>query len=162
MRTGPTMKLEPILLSLGLLAPLSAPVIVPALRQAQGASQDPYQKAFDEFDARFKQLLAVNDAAGMADLVRKSPDVAVRYADTLCQLLAKGSTEELEKQIAAVRVAWKTAMQTSFVDKIYEYHSLLDAHMRSERQKMVDAYTKSLASYNDNLKGDKKSSAFET
>jgi hypothetical protein len=156
------MKLETLLLSLGLLAPLGARAFLSTPVQAQAASQDPYQKAYDEFDARFKQLLAVNDAAGMADLVRKSTDVAVRYADTLCQLLAKGSTEELEKQIAAVRAAWKTAMQTSFVDKIYEYHSLLDAHMRSERQRMVDAYTKALASYSDNLKGDKKGAAFET
>jgi len=156
------MKLQTLLFSLSLLAPLGAPALARALLQAPGAAQDPYQKAFDEFDARFKQLLAVNDSAGMADLVRKSPDVAVRYADTLCQLLAKGSTEELEKQIAGVRVAWKTAMQTSFVDKIYEYHSLLDSHMRSERQRLVDTYTKALASYTENLKGDKKASAFET
>ena len=157
------MQLESILLSLGLWAPLSAPAHVPAqAQQAQGASQDPYQKAYDEFASRFKQLLAVSDSAGMADLVRKSPDVAVRYVDDMCQMLAKGSTEELEKLIAALRSAWKTAMQTNFVDKMYEYHSLLDARTRGERQKMVDTYTKSLASYNDNLKGDKKGSAFET
>jgi hypothetical protein len=156
------MKLETILITLAALLPASAPLLAPVLRQAQAASQDPHQKAYDDFDKSFKQLLAVNDAQGMADLVRKSPDVAVRYVDDHCQLLAKGSTDELEKLIAALRSAWKASMQTSFVDKIYEYHSLMDSRVRNERQRMIDAYGKSAASFDENLAGAKKGSAFDT
>lgn len=153
------MKLGTLLITLGALAPVTAAA---ARLGARVPTQDAHQKAFDEFDTRFKQLLAVNDTAAMASLVRQSPDVAVRFVDTYCLQLSKGSTEELEKLIAGARVAWKTAMGTSFVDRLYEYHSLLDARLRGERVRFVDAYDKALASYSSNVQGDKKAAALET
>ena len=153
------MKLESLLflaLSLGPAAALTGPFdAVPA------APQDLHQKAFDDFVARFKQLLEVNDADGMAELVRRSPEVAVRYADTLCQQVVVAGSAELEKQIAGLRKAWKTAMQTAFVDKIYEYHSLLEPRMRAERLRLTEAYDKALARYSENVAGAKDGRGFE-
>ena len=156
------MKLGTLLISMGALAPVSAAAArIAGWWPAPAAIQDAHQKAFDEFDARFKQLLAVNDTAALASLVRQSPEVAVRFVDTYCLQLSKGSTEELEKLIAGARAAWKTALGTNFVDKLYEYHSLMDSRTRGERARMEDAYNKALATYTTNAQGEKKGATFE-
>jgi hypothetical protein len=156
------MKLESLLLLA--LSPLPASFAAPPAAPPGAtapAAQDVHQQAYDDFVKRFKQFLGVNDADGMADLVRKNPGVAVRYADTLCQQISAAGSDELEKQIAALRKAWKTALKTDFVDNLYEYHSLLDARGRKERERLVQSYDKALGRYVANLEGDRTDAGFE-
>lgn len=132
-------------------APLAEPLVAP---------QD-HQKIYDDFVARFKQFLKVNAAEDMAQLVRRQPDVAVRFADTLCQQVAVAGSDELEKQIAALRVAWKTAMKTNFVENLYEYYSLLDSKVRPERLRMAQEYDKALERYGRTISGDRSEVGFQ-
>lgn len=149
-------------MSLSLLFALSlapAPGVQPA--PAPFAAQEDHQKIYDDFVARFRQYHKVNAAEDMAQLVRRSPDVAVRYADTLCQLVAVAGSDELEKEVAALRVAWKTAMKTDFVENQYEYYSLLDARKRPERLRFAQEYDKAMERYGRTTGGDRSASGFQ-
>lgn len=125
------------------------------------ALQDDHQKIYDDFVARFKQYLKVNSAEDMAQLVRRQPDVAVRFADTLCQQVAVSSSDDLEKEVAALRLAWTTAMKTNFVDHQYEYYSLLDARKRPERLRFAQEYDKALQRFTITATGKRDAAGFQ-
>lgn len=135
----------------------SAPQPAPAAL----AAQEDHQKIYDDFVARFRQFHKVNATEDMAQLVRRQPDVAVRYADTLCQKVAVESSDELEKEVGALRVAWKTAMNTKFVEHQYEYYSLLDARKRPERLRFAQEYDKALARYSATSTGKRDAAGFQ-
>lgn len=140
------------------LGPVPAAVALPPVAPLC-APQD-HQKLYDEFVSRFRQYLKVNASEDMAQMVRRQPDVAVRYADTLCQQVAVASNDQIEKEIAGLRVAWKTAMKTDFVENLYEYYSLLDSRIRPERLRMAQEYDKALERFNKTAYGDKKVEGF--
>jgi len=141
------------------LGPLPVAVALPA--PAPLAVLQDHQKIYDDFVTRFKQFLKVNAAEDMAQMVRRQPDMAVRYADTLCQQVSVAGNDEIEKQIAALRVAWKTAMQTNFVENLYEYYSLLDSKVRPERLRMAQEYDKALERYGRTVNGDRSAVGFQ-
>jgi hypothetical protein len=144
---------------------LIALALVPSHARNGTGAQPPapvqdHQKIYDDFVGRFKQFMKVSATEDMVQMVRKEPAVAVRYADTLCQKVVTAGSEELEKEVAALRVAWKTAMKTNFVENLYEYHSLFDPHKRADRVRLVQEYDNARGRHLELLKGDRESQAF--
>ncbi|HVS18686.1 MAG TPA: hypothetical protein VMT18_08815 [Planctomycetota bacterium] len=140
----------------------SAPAAVARLAPAPEtvAAQEDHQKIYDDFVQRVPQVLKLHAADDMAALVRRQPVVAVRYADTLCQQVAVAGNDQIEKEIAGLRVAWKTAMKTDFVANQYEYYSLLDSRIRPERLRMALEYDKAMARYDKTITGDRSEVGF--
>lgn len=138
-------------------APTAAAPTAPAPR-----AQEDHQKIYDDFVARFLQFHKLNAAEDMAQLVRRLPVPAIRYADDLTEKVAVSNSDELEKEVASLRVAWKTAMKTDFVENLYEYQSLLDPRARAERLKLRLEYDKALGRYAAVVSGDRSSAGFAT
>ena len=122
------------LLALIALALGPAPSVASPVVPAPVLVQDLHQRAYDDFVDRFRQFLKLNDADQMSRMVRKNPSVAVRYADWLTQQVVVAGSEETEKEVNALRLAWKTAMKTNFVENLYEYHSLIKPRNRAINQ----------------------------
>jgi len=144
-----------------LLALALAPAPGPLAAPAPTAAQEDHQKIYDDFVARFRQFHKLNAAEDMAQLVRRQPDVTVRYADTITQQVVVMGSEELEKEVASLRVAWKTAMRTDFVENLYEYHSLMDPRKRHERVRFAQEYDKALQRYSALTGAGRNAAAFE-
>src|SRR5688572_25591748 len=142
------------------LAPAPAVAATPAAAPAPAprAAQEDHQKIYQDFVARFLQFHKINAAEDMAQLVRRQPEVAVRYADDLTEKVAQANSEELEKEVASLRVAWKTAMKTDFVENLYEYQSLMDPRARNERLRLRLEYDKALERYGRTTSGDRSAS----
>jgi len=109
------------------------------------------QNTHDEFRAKFKQAMALNANEEMASLVRKYTPEAVSWIMETAEAIAGASNESLERRMAALRKAWKTAKDSKFCDKMYEYFSLLKPALKTERNKQKVRYEKALTKYVENL-----------
>jgi hypothetical protein len=109
------------------------------------------QNSHDEFRAKFKQAMELNAAEEMASLVRKNTPEAVSWIMETSEAIAGASNEALERRMAALRQAWKTARDSKFCDKMYEYFSLLEPALKTERNKQKARYEKALSKYVENL-----------
>lgn len=109
------------------------------------------QNTHDEFRAKFQQAMTLNATDEMASLVRKFTDEAVVWIMETAEGISNGSNEALEKRMAALRKAWKTARDSKFCDEMYEYFSLLEPAMKTERKKLKVRYEKALEQYRENL-----------
>jgi hypothetical protein len=142
------------------LALAAAPALAAPTVPAPRAAQEDHQKVYDDFVARFRQFHKINAAEDLAQLVRRQPVAAIRFADDLTEKVAQANSDELEREVTALRVAWKTAMKTDFVENLYEYQSLLDPRMRNERLRMRLEYDKALERYGRTTSGDRSAVGF--
>jgi hypothetical protein len=94
------------------------------------------QNRHDEFKKKFRQAMGINSRDEMAKLVREYQDEAVWLIVGTCEAIAEGPSDELETLVDALRKAWKQAVNTAFVDSVYEYYSLLDPVLKREQQEL--------------------------
>lgn len=122
-------------------SPSAAPATVPVLRQEQ----------HDEFRAKFMQAMELNATDEMANLVRKYTAEAVTWIIETAEAISNASNEHLEKRMAALRKAWATAKDSKFCDNMYEYFSLIEPAIKTERSKLKSRYDKARLKYIENL-----------
>lgn len=91
---------------------------------------------------KFRQAMEIAATSEMAKLVRTNQQHAVESIILTCEQISVQTNEELEKEIAAFRKAWKESMKTGFVDKVYTYFSLLRPEFRTQRRKLKVQYDK--------------------
>ncbi|MAF65430.1 MAG: hypothetical protein CMJ84_07215 [Planctomycetes bacterium] len=104
-----------------------------------------------EFQKRFEQAMAINSTTEMSRLVKSSTPEAVDWIMKTAEGISTRNSEKLETRMAALQTAWRSAMETDFCDKMYEYFSFLDGHTKKERARMRSEYDKFLADYLKNL-----------
>lgn len=109
------------------------------------------QNTHDEFRAKFAQAMELNANEEMASLVRKFTPEAVAWIMETAEGIATASNEALERRMAALRKAWKTAKDSKFCDHMYEYFSLLEPALKTERNKLKVRYEKALTKYRENV-----------
>ena len=119
-------------------APRSAPAYSP-------------QTTHDEFRAKFNQALGLNANEEMAKLVRKYTPEAIAWIMQTAESISNQSSETLERRMAALRKAWKKSKDSKFCDHMYEYFSLLEPAIKTERLKLKSRYDKSRNKYVENL-----------
>ncbi|MDP6987858.1 MAG: hypothetical protein QF903_00095 [Planctomycetota bacterium] len=118
-----------------------------SLLSAAGGVQDKHL----EFQKRFEQAMAINSTTEMSRLVKNSTPEAVDWIIKTAERIATQNSEKLETRMAALQGAWRSAMETDFCDKMYEYFSFLDGHTKKERTRMRSEYDKLLGDYLKNL-----------
>ncbi|MCA8978758.1 MAG: hypothetical protein H6831_12555 [Planctomycetes bacterium] len=111
----------------------------------------PIQNSHDEFRSKFAQAMELNANEEMASLVRKNTAEAVAWIMETAEAISTSSNEALERRMAALRKAWKTAKDSKFCDHMYEYFSLLEPALKTERNKLKVRYEKALTKYRENL-----------
>ena len=139
-----------------ILAVLLAVGGAPALSEAPSAAPSAPvsiapQNTHDEFRAKFTQAMELNANEEMATLVRKFTPEAVAWIMETAEGIASASNETLERRMAALRKAWKTAKDSKFCDHMYEYFSLLEPALKTERNKLKVRYEKALTTYRENV-----------
>jgi hypothetical protein len=93
------------------------------------------------FMDKFRQAIKINSKPEMARLVRTNQVEAIDSIVSICEAIAQQSSERLEKEIAALREAWEEVFDTSFVDEMYEYFSLLPHDVKSARTTLRGRFT---------------------
>jgi hypothetical protein len=117
------------------------------------ASSAPAQSRYDEFTKRFAQAQSVNDKPEMAKLVKTYQGEAVMRTEFLCSQVATYSTEEVEREIEALRQAWQSSMKGRFVDNYYAYLALMKPPQLKERQRLKDSFEIHRAKFVENQVG---------
>ncbi len=93
-----------------------------------------------EFATKFRMALEINAKDEIAKLVRSYSDSAITRVIDLCQVLPGGGNEIAEKELKVLKEAWRTAFRSGFVDKMYDYFSLLDSRGVRELGKLDPQY----------------------
>ena len=136
-----------------------AALVVPAVDLAAPLAQQGTR--YDEFTTKFHQALAIADYEEMAKLVKIYHGESVLHIDFIGTQIATGSSEALEKEMAALMRSWKEAMKTGFAEWMYQYCSLLDPQRKAERKRLVEAYNSALKRFEENRTGPKAGPTFE-
>ena len=134
------MKPSRFLLSILALSTLSA--VLP-MAQAKVVGSAPELGAAvdrDSFLKEFRQAKAIGAKDQMEKLIQRNQADAVDAIITLCTSLGGATNDSIEDDLNSLRIAWKGGMKSSFVEKVYEYYSLLDGTSRVERVKLVNKY----------------------
>ena len=97
------------------------------------AAPEPAVVETTDFLKSFRELMKINAKEKMAALVKKRSAEAVMEVVRICEDIAKRPSEELERDITALRKAWRDSMKSDFVGIQYEYHSLLRPEFKKER-----------------------------
>ncbi|MEO6708033.1 MAG: hypothetical protein ABI054_02920, partial [Planctomycetota bacterium] len=134
-------------LALTLQVPLTAR---PQAQEGNWASQAP-QDRDAEFKQKFRQALEINAKDEIVKLVRSYNDQAMGHVIALCFLLSTGSNETIERELKALKEAWKTCYKSSFVDRMYEYFSLLEPRVAKDLEKLQREYDAAFKKYEANL-----------
>ena len=134
------MKLSRFQLSILALFALSA--IVPVATAKVGAAGPEHAATLDResFLKEFRQAKAIGAQDQMEKLIQRNQADAVDAIINLCTSLGGATNDSVEDDLNSLRIAWKGSMKTGFVDKVYEYYSLLDGTSRVERVKLVNKY----------------------
>ncbi|MDG1498382.1 MAG: hypothetical protein P8R48_00300 [Planctomycetota bacterium] len=134
------MKLSRFQLSILALFALSA--IVPVATAKVGAAGPEHAATLDResFLKEFRQAKAIGAQDQMEKLIQRNQADAVDAIINLCTSLGGATNDSVEDDLNSLRIAWKGSMKTAFVDKVYEYYSLLDGTSRVERVKLVNKY----------------------
>lgn len=111
----------------------------------------PAQDRHTEFRKSFQQAMAINSTTEMARLVKNSTPEAVEWIIITAEAISNRNSEKLETRMAALQGAWRSALETDFCDKMYEYFSFLDGHTKKERERMRKEYDKLLGDYLKNV-----------
>lgn len=147
----PTLLFASLLLSS--LAPLPAVAAFaapsPAMRVVPAATPD----ITADFLKEMRQHMAIGANDEIVKLVRRKQQGAIWAAIQLCEANSMNPSEKLEEEINTLRIAWNKAMKTGYVEKVYEYYSLLDSTTRADRAKYVARYQ---AYLNQLLKAEKE------
>jgi hypothetical protein len=94
-----------------------------------------------EFMKAFRQAQEIKARDEQANLIKTRTQEAVVAIVETCELIAKGTNDELENDIDALRLAWKDAYGTGFVTKLYEYFSVeLQGEYKTARDKVFDQF----------------------
>ena len=146
-------------------APLTAH---PPARDSEAQKPPPLDKQ-EEFNTKFRQALEINAKDEVAKLVRAYTEQAMSRVIDLCGTLPNGGeTEQAGKELRVLKEAWKTSYKSNFVDKIYNYFSLLEARASKELEKLNRQYDAEYKKYDENLSrkdpgtSDALASEFET
>ena len=94
----------------------------------------------DSFLKEFRQAKAIGAQDQMEKLIQRNQADAVDAIINLCSSLGGATNDSIEDDLNSLRIAWKASMKSGFVDKVYEYYSLLDGTSRIERVKLVNTY----------------------
>jgi hypothetical protein len=102
----------------------------------------------EAFVTKFRQAQQINSKDEMAKLLRQYQVEAVPYIIERCETLPEISNAQqnarLEEDMAYLRSAWRDAFKSGFVERVYEYYSLVDQSSWKERQRLKVAYLKVL------------------
>ena len=142
--------MRPAILLALVLALAAAPALLPARAHAASAAPAAAQDGA-EFRSQFEAAMKINAVDEMAKLVKRNDREAVDWIMETCEAISARSNETLEARIAALRVAWKKAFETEFVDEVYEYFSLLSAQGKRMRHEAKQRFDKARSRYLANL-----------
>ncbi|MFT4709198.1 MAG: hypothetical protein ACI8Q9_000316 [Planctomycetota bacterium] len=134
------MKPSRFLLSILALSTLSAVVPMASAKVSGNAPANVAVIDRDSFLKEFRQAKAIGAQDQMQKLIQRNQADAVDAIITLCTSLGGATNDTIEDDLNSLRIAWKASMKSSFVDKVYEYYSLLDSTSRIERVKLVNKY----------------------
>lgn len=104
----------------------------------------PAQDSLKELKESFRAAMRVNAKDEQARLVKGNQQDTINWVIQNCLQISNESSDELERETAALRAAWKTSMETDFVGQVYEYYALIPSHVRAERYKLEKAYNRLL------------------
>ena len=104
-----------------------------------------------EFRREFDAARKLGSEDQMAQIVKRYQREAVDRVQEVCTDISNGTSEELEQEIAALSRAWKTSMHSGFVNKYYEYLSLIAPPERRERERLTYEYDNAVRQYFENL-----------
>ncbi len=146
-------------LLLALLFLLGAGLKPEALASHTNAPQP--EDRFAEFEQKFKQAMSINAKEEMAKLLERYSWESVLVIMTTCEAISQQSSDELEEFAAGLNEAWKKQYNGSeFVDKVYEYFSLLDPVIKRKRVKLKNLFESTREQYNTNINGAKDGPKF--
>lgn len=116
---------------------------------------------FEEFEQKFRQAMKINAKEEMAKLLDRYSWEAVLTVITYCEAISNQSNDDLETFIASMNEAWKKQYDGSeFVDKVYEYFSLLDPTVKRNRIKLKNLFSETRTQMLKNEQGDKDGPTF--
>jgi hypothetical protein len=141
--------------SAGLLSLSAAPHAV--LARAAHLAEDKYS----DFTKELAPLIGLSAFDEIIKLLKKYQEEAVIHVDLLAGRMATGNNDQLEREFQVMSRCWKEAFKSSFVEKMYEYHSLIDPTQRRERDGLVQRYREALDKFEKNRAGAKDGPVFE-
>ena len=100
------------------------------------------QDSHADFRNSFQKAMEIKSTSTMAQLVKRNQEEAVSWILQTAESISVGSSEELAIRMSALRIAWKTSMETGFASKMEEYFSLLEPTVLRERSKLKSEYNK--------------------
>ena len=100
------------------------------------------QDSHTDFRNSFQKAMEIKSTTTMAQLVKRNQEEAVSWILQTAESISVGSSEELAIRMSALRIAWKTSMETGFASKMEEYFSLLEPTILRERVKLKSEYNK--------------------
>ena len=109
------------------------------------------QDSHTEFRNSFNKAMQIKARPTMAQLVKRNQEEAVTWIIQTAESISVAGSEELANRISALRIAWKTSMETDFASKMEEYFSLIEPTVLRERGKLKSEYDKLTNDYWDNM-----------
>ncbi len=97
------------------------------------------------FLKEFRQAMEIGAQDQMQKLIKQDMEGAVIAIIRLCESNSSAPNDKSESEIDALRIAWSGGQKTRFVEKVYEYYSLMDNATRPERYKLVSRYYAALS-----------------
>ncbi|MCZ6598005.1 MAG: hypothetical protein O7B99_10225, partial [Planctomycetota bacterium] len=123
---------------------LIASLAVIALHPAAPAVPEPGPAAVqgkrDEFVEKFRNAQKIGAADEMQRLIRSYQQEAIHTVVYTCEQISIQSSERLEEDMDGLRKAWESVYKTGFVDKCYEYFSLMRPEIKQHRRKLKVQY----------------------
>ena len=76
------------------------------------------QDSHTEFRNSFNKAMQIKARPTMAQLVKRNQEEAVTWIIQTAESISVAGSEELANRISALRIAWKTSMETDFASKM--------------------------------------------
>lgn len=114
-------------------APAAAP-LAPSALSLQSV------KTTAEFLTQMRKHMEIGASDEIANLVRRNQEIASWAVIELCQGYSAKPSERVENEINALRLGWNKSLKTEYVERMYEYFSLMDSSTRVDRARAVDNY----------------------
>ena len=149
-------------LSLSLLTFLCLAALPSVVLASTSAVPEPAVDRMKEFEQKFRQAMKINAMEDMAKLLDRYSWESVLTVISYCESISSRSNDQLEEFVAALNKAWKKQYSGSlFVDKIYEYFSLLDPVIKRNRVKLKNLFVATRTKFNENKAGKRDGTIFE-
>jgi len=127
-------------------APPAAAPPAAALQEGEGPS----------FSERFRRALKAKDAEAMKLLVAENQLPAAEALTAVCEQIAEGTNERLEREAEAYREAWRAAFDTGFADAQYEYFALMRADYRASRDELKSGFQRDVKLFQESVENQNK------